>query len=243
MRLQRTLDNFGGHSGGGTPLPIPNREVKPARADGTRRATSRESRSPPNYLRKAAPGGLPSFRRSIAVVQLRDGDLLLRPFVPSDAPAVHLACQDEEIHRFIPRLPDPYGEVDARRYVAGCAQAWRRGERRPFAIVAAESDALLGAIDVRLGETGSIGYWVTPAARGRGVATRALRLLSRWALRQGVERLELTTHPDNLGSQRVAAKAGFVREGVLRSHMRFKEGRRDSVLFSLLPEDLAGEDD
>src|SRR5438477_10082595 len=40
----------GGHSGGGTPLPIPNREVKPASADGTRRATSRESRSPPNYF-------------------------------------------------------------------------------------------------------------------------------------------------------------------------------------------------
>ena len=41
---------FGGHSGGETPLPIPNREVKPASADGTRRATSRESRSPPNYF-------------------------------------------------------------------------------------------------------------------------------------------------------------------------------------------------
>src|ERR687887_609023 len=38
---------FGGHSGGDTPLPIPNREVKPTCADGTRRATSRESRQPP----------------------------------------------------------------------------------------------------------------------------------------------------------------------------------------------------
>jgi hypothetical protein len=40
----RRPDKFGGHSGGETPLPIPNREVKPAGADGTRRATSRESR-------------------------------------------------------------------------------------------------------------------------------------------------------------------------------------------------------
>ena len=52
-RCAQRLDNFGGHSGGETPLPIPNREVKPASADGTRRATSRESRSPPNYLRRA----------------------------------------------------------------------------------------------------------------------------------------------------------------------------------------------
>src|SRR5436190_10652347 len=44
------LKSFGGDSGGGTPLPIPNRAVKPASADGTRRATSRESRSPPNYF-------------------------------------------------------------------------------------------------------------------------------------------------------------------------------------------------
>jgi hypothetical protein len=43
-----TFTTFGGHSGGATPLPIPNREVKPASADGTRRATSRESRTPPN---------------------------------------------------------------------------------------------------------------------------------------------------------------------------------------------------
>src|SRR5438093_2198951 len=47
--MRERLDNFGGHCGGGTPLPIPNRAVKPASADGTRRATSRESRSPPNY--------------------------------------------------------------------------------------------------------------------------------------------------------------------------------------------------
>ena len=46
------LDNFGGHSDGETPLPIPNREVKPVSADGTRRATSRESRSPPEAQRE-----------------------------------------------------------------------------------------------------------------------------------------------------------------------------------------------
>jgi hypothetical protein len=46
--------NSGGFSGGETPLPIPNREVKPASADGTRRATSRESRTPPVIFRRAA---------------------------------------------------------------------------------------------------------------------------------------------------------------------------------------------
>ena len=55
-------DNFGGHSGRETPLPIPNREVKPACADGTRRATSRESRQPPiNFLERPRSRGLSRF--------------------------------------------------------------------------------------------------------------------------------------------------------------------------------------
>jgi len=44
--------------------------------------------------------------------------------------------------------------------------------------------------------------------------------------------------PDNERSQRVAERAGFVQEGVLRSHMAFKGGRRDTVMFSLLPGEL-----
>src|SRR5436853_5744863 len=52
----RHFHNFGGHSGGETPLPIPNREVKPACADGTRRATSRESRQPPIIFLTTASG-------------------------------------------------------------------------------------------------------------------------------------------------------------------------------------------
>jgi RimJ/RimL family protein N-acetyltransferase len=169
-------------------------------------------------------------------VELRDGDLLLRPATEADVPAITAACQDEELVRFLPRFPSPYREQDARDWIAS-GQA--NDSTKDFLIVDAAKGNLLGAIGVRLGEVGSIGYWIEREARGRGVATRATRLLSRWALEEsGVERLELTTHPDNVASQRVAEKAGFTREGILRSHTNFREGRRDSVLYSLLPSDL-----
>jgi RimJ/RimL family protein N-acetyltransferase len=83
-------------------------------------------------------------------------------------------------------------------------------------------------------------YWVSPAARGRGIATRGLKLLSRWALEQaGIERVWLEIEPGNDASHRVAAKAGFVREGVLRAHCRDRRTglRHDCVIYSLLSSD------
>jgi RimJ/RimL family protein N-acetyltransferase len=172
-------------------------------------------------------------------MQLTDGVIRLRPFRSDDAKSVARACDDPETARFILGMPSPYTEADARRYLESCEHAWGSRERLPFAIVDEADHHLLGAIDVQLGEVGSIGYWIAREARGRGVGTRALILLSRWTVREGgVERLELTTHLENVASQRVAEKAGFLREGTLRAHIRSREGRRDSVLYSLLPRDV-----
>jgi len=169
-------------------------------------------------------------------MDLRDGDLRLRPPTKADVPAIVEACQDAELARFIPGFPSPYTMSDAKAWVAR-----KQRPARTFLIVDAETDRLLGAIEVRVAETGSIGYWVRSDARGRDVATRATKLLAGWALEQGgVERLELTTDVDNVASQRVAEKAGFTREGVLRAHLKIGRARRDSVMFSLLPSDLRG---
>jgi RimJ/RimL family protein N-acetyltransferase len=108
---------------------------------------------------------------------------------------------------------------------------------------AAEPETLFGGCSVYgldlYRSSASVGYWLVPAARGRGVATRTVRLLAGWAFGHlGVERLELTCGTDNLASQRVAERCGFTHEGVLRSHMPFRGGRRDTMLFSLLPGEL-----
>ncbi len=170
-------------------------------------------------------------------MELRDGDLVLRPWAEDDVPALVEACNDPEITRWIPLIPVPYTERDA--------LAWVRAEVRPeehsFAITLAGD--LVGSIGMGVNSTdirGRIGYWVAAPARGRGVCTRALRRLSKWGLEElELVRLELITDPDNLASQRVAEKVGFKREGVLRSHLRHPDGRvRDSVMFSLLPGEL-----
>lgn len=171
-------------------------------------------------------------------MELRDGDLVLRPWTEDDVPALVEACSDPEIPRWIPVIPVPYTEHDGLAFVRGEVEG---SPEYSFAVT--EKGSLAGAIGMALNShryRGTIGYWVVASARGRGVCARALRVLCAWGLGElRLERLELITDPDNVASQRCAEKVGFVREGVMRAHLRHPDGRlRDSVLFSLLPGEL-----
>jgi RimJ/RimL family protein N-acetyltransferase len=170
-------------------------------------------------------------------VELRDGDLVLRPWLEDDVPALVVACNDSEITRWIPVIPSPYTERHALAFVRGDVQP----DVDHFAMTLA--GVVVGSIGIGVNSEkyrGRIGYWVAATARGHGVCTRALRLLARWALEElELQRLDLITDPENVASQRVAEKVGFRREGVLRAHLRHPDGRiRDSVMFSLLPGEL-----
>ena len=173
-------------------------------------------------------------------MEVRGERVVLRPWRLEDAPAVAAACQDTEIARWLAFVPQPYTEEDARFYIRDCLEAGK--DRAPFAITDSESGAVIGSIDMYVNRmrTGHIGYWLAAEARGRGLTSEALLALSRWGFDElGLGRAELVTDPDNIASQRVAEKAGFTREGVLRSILRNRDGsRRDGVMFSLLPDDL-----
>ena len=176
----------------------------------------------------------------LPVPELRTDAFVLRPWRLDDVDRLVAELQDPEIPRWT-RIPEPYTHQDGREFLERTAEGWRQGTSANFAIVDAADDELLGSIGVVFHEdrAASIGYWVARRARGRAIASEALRLISRWALRMFVlERIELVTAPDNEASQRVAEKAGFTREGLLRRYVEIKGKRRDCVMFSLLPEDL-----
>ena len=175
---------------------------------------------------------------------LSDGVVTLRPFRAEDAPAVTAACQDPEIQRWIPMIPVPYAEADARRFILMTLQAWHDGNGYEFAIADAATDLYVGSIGIHIGPNPrrhAIGYLVAPDARGRGVAVRALRLVTRWGFEQlGIERLALWALPGNDRSQVVAEKAGFRFEGIAHNWEMDREDRPiDAVMYSMTPEDLA----
>jgi RimJ/RimL family protein N-acetyltransferase len=148
------------------------------------------------------------------------------------------ACQDPEIPRWT-NVPSPYGEEHAREFIAHGVPGRQYDLQR--AIVDAASDELLGSIGMWTVQegVGEVGYWVAAPARGRGVATRAVRLLVAWGFEsRSYARIQLHTLPGNEPSERVADRAGFTREGVLRSFAEIKGRRVDITMWSLLPDEL-----
>ncbi len=172
---------------------------------------------------------------------LNDGTVALRPWTHADVPTLVAACSDPEIARWT-TVPNPYAEPDAEAWLDGQAAGMASGHALPVAIVSPEQGEVLGAIEVgwRGDGVGEIGYWVAPWARRRGVASAAVRLLSRWAIDHlHAQRLQLKAEVRNHASQGVALRAGYRQEGVLRSYATIKGERRDMVMFSLLPGDPA----
>jgi RimJ/RimL family protein N-acetyltransferase len=165
-------------------------------------------------------------------VTLTDGVVTLRMLRAADADAVHRACQDPLIARFVP-IPQPYTRATARSFVESGPEEWERGEC-VFAIADAATDELLGAIARHppVHHHVQFGYWLAPWARGRGVATRALRLIVDGTLETtDLVRLELYTHVDNDASGQVALRAGFEREGIRRAWDRDRDGSLLDAVF------------
>ena len=163
----------------------------------------------------------------------------LEPFSRAHVPLLGALLGDPDTLRWtrIPEPPPPgFGEDWADRYEAGRSEGTKEG----FAALDASGEflglALVPSIDRESGEA-ELGYMVVPSARGRGVATAILRELTAWALREGVQRCELIISGGNVASERVAERAGYVREGYLRS-VYLKQGKRDDVtVWSRLPSD------
>ena len=166
-----------------------------------------------------------------------DGVISLRPWSEADVDEM-VACLDgdEEISRWLDQIPQPYTAVDARAFL-------RRSDETTFAVVDAEDGGVLGGIGLKWNDAhdvAEIGYWARLDARGRGVTTRALRLATAFAFEQEAARVQLRADVENVSSRRVAEKAGFTAEGVLReAHWSARLGRRQSwVMYSALPGEL-----
>ena len=136
-------------------------------------------------------------------------------------------------------VPDP-PPADFPETWARTTEEGRTGGTRD-AFVAFDGEDFVGfvgvpRIDPVAGEA-ELGYIVAPARRGRGYSPAMIAAATRILLDRGMQRVELLIDVTNPASERAAARAGYVREGVLRNH-HFKAGRRiDAAIWSRIPTD------
>lgn len=147
---------------------------------------------------------------------ISDGVVSLRAWTPEDVRWIVEACQDPEIPRWT-FVPNPYTEHDGRAFVAASAKELACGQTAKLAVIDARNGERLGSSGLVVidwdRKAADVGYWVAAGARRRGVASRALVLVTRWAFEVlGLERLELRPRRPNLASRAVARRAGFTRD-------------------------------
>ncbi|HEV7188142.1 MAG TPA: GNAT family N-acetyltransferase [Blastococcus sp.] len=164
---------------------------------------------------------------------VRTERLVLRPYRPDDSEAIHRACQDADILRWL-TVPSPYTMSDAVEFATKTTVA-ARAERKGL-LTAVEADGeFVGSAGLSFGPGllgPGVGYWLAPWARGRGYAAEAARALADWGLARGAVRIHLFADVDNAPSQAAARRAGFADEGVVRSCLPYRDGSRgDAVLF------------
>lgn len=177
-------------------------------------------------------------------VILSDGVVVLRPWSPPDAAFMHTASLDPAVQRYNGPVPDSV--EDAASVIEGIEGCWKSfhtgGDPTgvAFAVVDAASGEPVGMCGVDGWSDTAVaqfGYWLAADARGRGLATHAVLLMTSWLFEVGAARVFLTIQSENAASIAVARRAGFTYEGTLRSYGVWQGQRKDVDVFAVLPDE------
>lgn len=177
--------------------------------------------------------------------ELNDGMISLRPYCMDDVDDLYQAVRESitELQPWMPWCTKEYSIEESRDWLSTREDAWNKGTDYGFRISDARTGRYLGGVGLNqinnLYRAANLGYWIRTSAAGRGVATRAARLVARFGFEElNLIRIEIVAAVGNLASQRVAAKVGAVREGVMRKALPVHGVEHDAVLTSLVAEDI-----
>lgn len=169
--------------------------------------------------------------------------LHVRPLTLADADAVTAIFRDRLTQRWLP-FPSSYGAIEGRAWCGVMAQERRAmGQGDHYGIVRREDDALIGCLWTKrtdwAARSTEVSYAMAADSRGYGLAAEAVDALAiELLMSHGFHRVELRVAPGNTASRRVAEKASFVYEGLLRNAGYVHSGRVDLEVWSLVAADL-----
>lgn len=176
---------------------------------------------------------------------LSDGVVTLRPWGARDAGFLVTASRDAAIQRYSLSTSRPLHVPEAHAHLRD-DRSYRLttdDTARPagsLVIAEASSDIPLGQCGIdgwSADDAAQIGYWLAPDARGHGLATRAVLLLTVWLFGLGARRVFLTVVEDNHASIHVAQRAGFTLEGPTGEQHTWEGRGYEELSFAVTHED------
>ncbi len=178
-------------------------------------------------------------------IQLVTEGVLIRPHILADLYSMFAAAQESvpEVYPWLPWCHPGYTIQECQTWINSCPESWEKGKAYNFAILDSGTQTFLGGCGLSsidpYHKYANLGYWVRTSRTKRGIATTATLLLAEFGFRElKLNRIEIVIDVANLASQRVAEKAGALKEGVLRNRLASPGGARDAIMFSLIPCDL-----
>jgi ribosomal-protein-serine acetyltransferase len=178
-------------------------------------------------------------------VDLQAGGVRLRPYRDTDAAPLCVAIQEsvQTVGRWQDWCTTAFSTEQAAGWIAHCKRSWLLGEHFELAIVATDTDAILGGIGVNQvnheHNMANLGYWVRQSQQDRGIATLATRLATRFGFAMvALSRIEIVVALENMASRRIAEKTGARLEGVARKRLRLQGEHLDAAVYGLVFEDL-----
>ena len=171
-------------------------------------------------------------------VELLGRGIRLRAFRASDVDRIVEACSDTRTAHWLVSMPRPYQRHHALAYLESLLELAARGIGVTWCMADPEDDRCLGSISLDglngYARRGEIGYWAHPDARGRGMVTEAVRLVTRHARDTGLATsLIIRCARGNAASRRVAERAGYTKVGIQPRSEPLGDGQlADLVLYS-----------
>lgn len=173
-------------------------------------------------------------------------EIQIRFYKLDDVNTLYEAAKESvsDVYQWLPWCHPQYTIEESKEWIADQIQKQQNKLEFEFAILDNDGTYLggcgLNQIDWDR-KSANLGYWVRSSAMGKGVAVKAVQLLSKWGFENtDLTRLEIKCAIENVRSQRVAKKAGADREGIKASCLELHGKKHDAIIFSLKKEKTQG---
>jgi ribosomal-protein-serine acetyltransferase len=175
---------------------------------------------------------------------LRNDLVLLRPLLLTDVEDLYFAVRESipELSPWMPWCTEAYSITESKKYIEEHAEGVKSRTTYEFAITDAKTGMYLGDCGLNninpTDNSANLGYWVRTSQTRKGIATASASLLAKFGIETlKLNRIEIVVAMGNKASQRVAAKVGATREGILRNRIVVGDKIHDAVMFSIIPGD------